>query len=60
MITDLSNKLKALVLMRFAFKEKTFKPKTDQSEMVWVEYIKSPVNTLLGTRGSDCVSFLMS
>ena len=38
LIPDFSNELKALLLMRFAFKEETFKPKTDQSEMVRVEY----------------------
>ena len=38
LIPDFSNKLKVLVLMRFTFKKENFKPKTDQSEMVRVEY----------------------
>ena len=38
LIPDFSSKLKVLILMRFAFREENFKPRSDQSEMVKVEY----------------------
>ena len=49
-MTDFSNKLKALVLMRFAFREETFKPRTHQSEMVRVEY-KVPCQHTVRSKG---------